>query len=98
MPFDGPANDTIAVLAKTEEYLQRGARWMQGYWPNPEGKKCLLAAVKWAMLEDSAAASLRGEISGRGYSWARCRASLCDRHGVQRRAGTHIRRDRSHSA
>jgi hypothetical protein len=51
MPFDGPANDTAAVLAKAEEYLQGGAHWMRGYWPNPEGRKCLLAAVKWAMLE-----------------------------------------------
>jgi hypothetical protein len=51
MPFDGPANDTAAVLAKAEEYLQGGAHWMRGYWSNPEGRKCLLAAVKWAMLE-----------------------------------------------
>ena len=49
MPFDCPANDTLAALAKAEVYQQGGARWMRGYRPNPEGRKCLLAAVKWAM-------------------------------------------------
>lgn len=28
MPFDGPANDTAVVLAKAEEYLDGGARWI----------------------------------------------------------------------
>ncbi len=69
MPFDCPANDTLTVLDKAEECLQGGALWMQGYWPNPEGRKCLLAAVKWAMLETgqpfhSAAKFLAEAIAG----------------------------------
>jgi hypothetical protein len=43
--------DTLAVLEETERYFQGGKLWMRGYWPNDEGTKCLLAAVKWAMLE-----------------------------------------------
>ena len=49
MPFDGiPATDnrSALVLEMMEDYLQGGARWMRGYHHNPEGRKCLLAAMK----------------------------------------------------
>jgi hypothetical protein len=41
--------NSLQVLEKAEEYLQRGERW--GCLPYHEGKMCLLAVINMAMLE-----------------------------------------------